>query len=97
MLSYQVNNTSSSILIREEPEHIPRLIPDTADYYDGVLKSTGGFGKYQAIVSMILVLGYTMMGKVIYGLVFLLLLPKYTVDTADGVCGKQDSIDWSNH
>jgi hypothetical protein len=92
MLSYQVNNTSSSVIIREEPEHVP----PPADYYGGLLKSAGGFGKYQAIVSMILVLGYTMMGKVIYGLVFLLLLPKYTVDTTDGVCGKQDSIDWSN-
>jgi len=49
--------------------------PVSADYYDSLLRDAGGFGKHQAIVSMILVLGYTMMGKVIYGLVFLLLLP----------------------
>ena len=71
MLLDRVNITSSQILNNDEdmPE------PVSADCYDSLLRDAGGFGKYQAIVSMILVLGYTMMGKVIYGLVFLLLLP----------------------
>ena len=41
--------------------------------------------------------GYIMMGKVIYGFIFLLLIPLYLVDTADGVCKRRQFIDWSNY